>query len=404
MKRLSLALVPVLALGLAACQRQAAPERTAQATPPPASTPAPPAVGVGARRPGRGPPPGGQPDRDRVATAPGRAAAAHPGTDRRGARRSRLPCRPPSPRRRPPARRRLRDRPVRSSCGEAVSTKTAKPEDPVVAELAEDVVVDGDVLLPAGSDVLGHVVSALRSGRVKGKARLVVSFSQVRTGGRTHRIDATGFDVTAGSSKGKDAKIAGGAAAAGVVIGAIADGGEGAVKGGLIGGAAGGAAVLATRGQEVELTAGSRYTIELRKSLRLRLIRASSRTSAHAACSRTTGSSSPASRSSAGRLSASPALPSATATLRSSPRRLARFTGLRRKRSRKASSPRSGELGEVRRHQPPAAARRPPPPRWRRFRFQGHTSWQMSQPKTWRPRPSRSVLRAGAAFARWSGS
>jgi hypothetical protein len=150
-----------------------------------------------------------------------------------------------------------------------VSTKTAKPEDPVVAELAEDVVVDGDVLLPAGSEVRGHVVTAQRSGRVKGKARLVVSFSQVRAGGRTHRIDATGFDVTAGSSKGKDAKIAGGAAAAGVVIGAIADGGEGALKGGLIGGAAGGAAVLATRGQEVELKAGSRYTIELRKSLRL---------------------------------------------------------------------------------------------------------------------------------------
>jgi hypothetical protein len=139
----------------------------------------------------------------------------------------------------------------------------------VTAELAEDVVVDGDVLLPAGSEVRGHVVSAVRSGRVKGKARLVVSFDQVRAGGKTYRIDATGFDVTAGSSKGKDAKIAGGAAAAGVLIGAIADGGEGAVKGGLIGGAAGGAAVLATRGVEVELPAGSRYKIELRKSLRL---------------------------------------------------------------------------------------------------------------------------------------
>jgi len=79
----------------------------------------------------------------------------------------------------------------------------------------------------------------------------------------------TGFDVTAGSSKGKDAKIAGGAAAGGVVIGAIAGGGSGALKGGLIGGALGGAAVLATRGQEVELPAGARYKIELRKSLRL---------------------------------------------------------------------------------------------------------------------------------------
>jgi hypothetical protein len=150
-----------------------------------------------------------------------------------------------------------------------LTTKTAQAEDPVLAELAEDVVVDGDVLLPAGSEVRGHVLTALRSGRVKGKARLVVSFDEVRAEGKSFRIDATGFDVTAGSSRGKDAKIAGGAAAAGAVIGAIADGGEGALKGGLIGGAAGGAAVLATRGAEVELKAGSRYKIELRKSLRL---------------------------------------------------------------------------------------------------------------------------------------
>jgi hypothetical protein len=150
-----------------------------------------------------------------------------------------------------------------------LTTKTAKPEDPVLAELAEDVVVDGDVLLPEGSEVRGHVLTALRSGRVKGKARLVVSFDEIRADGRSFRIDATGFDVTAGSSRGRDAKIAGGAAAAGAVIGAIADGGEGALKGGLIGGAAGGAAVLATRGREVELPAGSRYKIELRKNLRL---------------------------------------------------------------------------------------------------------------------------------------
>ena len=153
---------------------------------------------------------------------------------------------------------------------QALSTKTAKPEDPVLAELGEDVVVDGDVMLPKGSEVRGHVVSAQRSGRVKGRARLVVSFEEVRVEGRSYKIQATGFDVTAGSSKGKDAKIAGGAAAAGAVIGAIADGGSGAVKGGLIGGAAGGAAVLATRGAEVELASGSSYTIKLQKSLRLR--------------------------------------------------------------------------------------------------------------------------------------
>lgn len=268
MKRLSLALVPVVALGLAACQRQPAPERTAQATPPPASTPAPPASAWAPGGPVEAPLPVASPTATASrplpveplppTPAPIAAAPAQPAL-------APTPVPTPTPRPRVVASGTTLSIVLR----EAVTTKTAKPEDPVVAELAEDVVVDGDILLPAGSDVLGHVVSAQRSGRVKGKARLVVSFSQVRTGGRTHRIDATGFDVTAGSSAGKDAKIAGGAAAAGVVIGAIADGGEGALKGGLIGGAAGGAAVLATRGQEVELKAGSRYTIELRKSLRL---------------------------------------------------------------------------------------------------------------------------------------
>ena len=151
-----------------------------------------------------------------------------------------------------------------------LSTKSAKAEDPVLASLAEDVSVDGEVLLPKGAEVHGHVVSAVRSGRTKGRARIVVAFNEVRVNSRSYTIDATGFDVTAGSSKGKDAKIAGGSAAAGAIIGGIAGGGSGALKGGLIGGAVGGGAVLATRGVEVELKAGTPYKLELKKSLRVR--------------------------------------------------------------------------------------------------------------------------------------
>jgi hypothetical protein len=150
---------------------------------------------------------------------------------------------------------------------ESVSTKTAQPEDRVVAVLSDDVLVDGKVALPAGSEVYGSVVTAERSGRVKGKAHLVVSFEQVRVGRRTYDAALSGFDVVAGSSAGKDAKIAGGAAAAGAIIGAIAGGGKGAVKGGVIGGAAGGAAVLATRGEEVTLETGTVYRLTLKKPL-----------------------------------------------------------------------------------------------------------------------------------------
>ena len=270
MKRLSLVLVPMLALGLAACQKAAAPARTADAAAPAAAASVPAPVPAETARPA-----------EAAATAePGtsfRPAPAEPAAPAQPVELAPAPTPTPVPTPVPTPTPTPTPRPRVVAAGtalpialeQALSSKTAQPEQAVAARLAEDVVVAGDVLLPAGSEVRGHVVTAVRSGRVKGKARLVVAFDQVRVEGKTYRIDATGFDVTAGSSKGKDAKIAGGAAAAGLLIGAIADGGEGAAKGALIGGAAGGAAVLATRGVEVELPAGSRYKIELRKSLRL---------------------------------------------------------------------------------------------------------------------------------------
>src|SRR5207344_1440787 len=74
-----------------------------------------------------------------------------------------------------------------------LSTKTAKAEDPVVASLSEDVSVDGEVLLPKGAEVHGHVVSSVRSGRTQGRARIVVAFNEVRVNSRSYTIDATGF-------------------------------------------------------------------------------------------------------------------------------------------------------------------------------------------------------------------
>jgi hypothetical protein len=273
MERSSLALVVLLGLGLAACQREA--PRTAdsggapaQAQPTPAAVAsgpaeavvAPPASSVPAEAPARGPVASSQP------AVPAQPAAAPVPAPTPVA----TPVPTPVPTPTPPPRIVAAGTALPIVLQQTLTTKTAKAEDPVLAELAEDVVVDGDVLLPQGSEVRGHVVSAVRSGRVKGRARLVVSFTEIRADGRSYPIAATGFDVTAGSSAGKDAKIAGGAAAAGAVIGAIADGGSGAAKGGLIGGAAGGAAVLATRGVEVELKSGSAYSIKLTKSLRLR--------------------------------------------------------------------------------------------------------------------------------------
>jgi hypothetical protein len=150
-----------------------------------------------------------------------------------------------------------------------VSTVTAKAGDAVIARIVEPVRQGDRLLVPDGAEVRGRVVTAVRSGKVKGRARLVVEFDRLTVDGRSHEIAATPIDITADNSKKRDAAIIGGGAGAGAIIGAIADGGKGAAIGGLIGGAAGSGAVLATRGKEVVLETGTRVQVKLGRSVRL---------------------------------------------------------------------------------------------------------------------------------------
>jgi hypothetical protein len=113
------------------------------------------------------------------------------------------------------------------------------------------------------------VTDARSSGRVSGRARVAVEFDRIVVRGRTHELDASTVVAEAPSESGRDAKIVGGSAAAGAVLGAIANGTRGAVRGAVIGAAGGGAAVLVTKGREVELPAGSRWTVRVRNSVRL---------------------------------------------------------------------------------------------------------------------------------------
>jgi hypothetical protein len=150
-----------------------------------------------------------------------------------------------------------------------VSTASARPGDVVTARLLEPVRVGERVVVPEGAEVRGKVTTALRPGKVKGRARLVVDFERLTVDGRAHEIAASPIDVTAGDSKKRDAAIIGGGAGAGAIIGGIADGGKGAAIGGLIGGAAGTGAVLATRGKDVVLPAGTHVKVKLSRSARL---------------------------------------------------------------------------------------------------------------------------------------
>ena len=73
------------------------------------------------------------------------------------------------------------------------------------------------------------------------------------------------------ATKGEDATKVGAGAGVGAVIGGLLGGGSGAAKGAAIGGAAGAGAVLATRGREIELPAGSNVNATLASGIDVRV-------------------------------------------------------------------------------------------------------------------------------------
>jgi hypothetical protein len=149
-----------------------------------------------------------------------------------------------------------------------LSTKTATAGEAFSATVAEDVVMDGQVVIPAGATVNGHVAVTARSGKASGKAYMQLAYDNLEFGGKTYEIDAVGDTIHGKGGSGKDAKMIGGGAAAGAVIGGLLGGSAGgALKGAVVGGAAGTAASLMTRGPDLELKAGQKVNVSLPNDL-----------------------------------------------------------------------------------------------------------------------------------------
>lgn len=153
----------------------------------------------------------------------------------------------------------------------ALASDANAVEDPVRASLRRDVVVDGVTALPAGTDLRGVVTGVQRSAKVKGRASLAFRFTSVTVDDEVHDIRTSSVARQAAGTKKKDATKIGIGAGAGAIIGGIVGGGKGAAIGTAVGGGAGTGMVLATRGQEVRLAAGTPVTVKLSEALTVRV-------------------------------------------------------------------------------------------------------------------------------------
>jgi hypothetical protein len=129
--------------------------------------------------------------------------------------------------------------------GTSLSSGTSHVGETFDGTLANDAVVNGNVVAKAGTPVKGKVTYVKPSGRLHAPGIISVRLTSV--GGQA-------VSTTSTSRKGKshtksNATKIGGGAAAGAIIGAIAGGGKGAAIGTLAGGAAG-TGVAAVTGKE----------------------------------------------------------------------------------------------------------------------------------------------------------
>ncbi|MDO6442298.1 hypothetical protein [Marinobacter sp. 2_MG-2023] len=122
--------------------------------------------------------------------------------------------------------------------------------------------VDGTTVAPAGSAVYGEVTEAKKSGRVAGKASLVITITGVKLDGVIVPISTSSINAltlpTGASSAGKVAR--------GAAVGALADGSSGARTGAKVGA---GVAVL-SGGNQVVIPPGTLIDFQLTKALSVR--------------------------------------------------------------------------------------------------------------------------------------
>src|SRR6202041_3422263 len=164
----------------------------------------------------------------------------------------------------------------------AISTRSARPGDPVYFETLFPVMIDGHVVIPAGSYMSGEVTEANPAGGVKGRAELGIKLTTIILP-NSYMVDLNAVPSNAGSGgsetvnnegkvvgdtdKASDAGTVIKSTAAGAGIGAIAGSARGAGIGAGVGAAAGLGAVLLSRGPDAELPRGSTLEVVIDRSI-----------------------------------------------------------------------------------------------------------------------------------------
>ncbi|MBS1804856.1 MAG: BON domain-containing protein [Acidobacteria bacterium] len=154
---------------------------------------------------------------------------------------------------------------------ETLDSKTAQTNDVFHGALAADLGTQGVIALRRGAPIVGRIVEAREAAHFKGQSMLSLELTDIQRGGQKIPVTTDAF-VKQGAARGKNtATKAGGGAAFGAIIGALAGGGKGAAIGGLAGAAAGTGVNAATRGEQTVIQTETLVNFQLQSPITVRV-------------------------------------------------------------------------------------------------------------------------------------
>jgi hypothetical protein len=152
-----------------------------------------------------------------------------------------------------------------------IDSENAQSGDTFRATLDAPLPADGDVAVPRGYNVKGHLEDVKSAGKFKGQSLLVLQLDSISVGGRWYGIEADPYRRQGGNRSTNTAEKVGAGAVLGAIIGGIAGGGKGAGIGAAAGGGVGGGVQAATKGQQIHLPTETVLNFTLRSPLTVTL-------------------------------------------------------------------------------------------------------------------------------------
>jgi hypothetical protein len=158
---------------------------------------------------------------------------------------------------------------IRIRLDQDLGSKVSRAGDAFNASVADDVVVNGQVVIAKSARAEGSVIDAKSLGKIKGGATLSLRLERVDTRWGNYPV-STGTFTQAEKGKGKrTAEFAGGGGAFGAIVGGLAGGKKGALIGGLAGAGAGTAGSAMTGNKEIFLPAETLLTFRLEHAVQI---------------------------------------------------------------------------------------------------------------------------------------